>query len=280
MIASAREGLSLVRVSLVSVFLVSAALTSVPGSAFGSDGPDAAGPSSFAAPLGVSQESAQPDWQLPFEAGQSWKAGSRHNTNALDFGPTASGNKRVVAVAPGTVGEIRCDGGSYLTVAHSGGWKSGYYHLTNTQTELIGKWVEAGTYLGDAAQTLPCGGTSTFDHVHLTIWQNGQKYNVDGLTIGGFTQHAGSAAYHGTWTNSRGRTVVTNTGNAACCLTSTTSPAVPSDRSEFVEAADVNGDGLDDVVLRYFWANRTSVIRVVLGQEYEDRWMEGFNAEG
>lgn len=174
---------------------------------------------------------AAPVWQLPFENGQRWQAGSPHSTDfsALDFGPTSGNtNRRVVAAAAGTVYRIDCSGGSYLGIDHGSGWSSTYYHLVNQQMQLVGKAVQAGTYLGDAGQALPCGGSSTFNHVHLTVRKDGQPTPVSGFRFGNYVAHSSGSNYRGWWTDAAsGATVVTNNGAAACCLTSTTSPATP-----------------------------------------------------
>lgn len=173
---------------------------------------------------------AAPEWQLPFESGQRWAAGGPHSSlgtntatrGSLDFGPTrggTTGNTRVVTIAPGTVELFQCGGGrNYLQVDHGGGWESTYYHLKNEQRQLVGKTVPAGTYLGDVAQTLPCGGGSTFAHVHLTIRFNGTPVSVEGMTFGGYTVRSSGRDYSGTWSDGNGRTVLTATGGAACCL--------------------------------------------------------------
>lgn len=177
-----------------------------------------------------------PAWQLPFESGQRWQAGAPHTSGgngvgargALDFGPSGSSSRRVVSVAAGTVYRISCAGGSYLGVDHGNGWRSTYYHLTNYQFGLVGRTVSAGTYLGDAGQTVPCGGASTFAHVHLTIFQDGAVANVSGFTFGDYSVYAGGAEYYGFWNDARtGGRVLTVNGAATCCLSSTTRPGPP-----------------------------------------------------
>ncbi len=162
-----------------------------------------------------------PDWHLPWPVGESWKAGAPHGTNngSLDFGPSG-GVGDVTAVASGTVGWFQCEsGGKYLQIEHGDGWMSTYYHLAQIRTELIGEWVEAGTVVGVAAQAVPCGGRSTFPHVHLVTWHHGERQTADGLSIGGYTVHAGSRPYWGHWTDdTSGETVVVNEDGAACCL--------------------------------------------------------------
>lgn len=175
-----------------------------------------------------------PAWRLPFQNGQKWASGGPHRDSdgtawgALDFTPQGS-NKKVVAIAEGRVYRVTCPKGWFLGIDHGGGWRSEYYHLTNAQSKLIGQWVPAGAYLGDAGNTLPCGGSSNGAHVHMSILYgdppqpgNGLRpyYPVDGMRFGNYTVRAGKAVNQGTWkVTSTGKPVITNWG---CCLTSTT----------------------------------------------------------
>lgn len=174
-----------------------------------------------------------PTWRLPFAAGQRWAAGAPHTSlgtnsgarGSLDFGPSgrvAESAKKVYTIAAGSVYRFNCGGGrGYLGVNHADGWQSTYYHLKNEQTHLVGKTVPAGTYVGDVAQTLPCGGGSSFEHVHLTIRRNGQPVSVEGMSFGGYTVRSAGSDFWGTWHDAAGRTLVTARGGAACCLTAT-----------------------------------------------------------
>lgn len=161
------------------------------------------------------------DWHLPFPIGESWEAGAPHgeNLSALDFGP-ARGVGEVVAVASGRVGWFECQsGGRYLEIDHGDGYSSTYYHLVNIRTELIGHWVEAGTVVGEAGNAVPCGGRSTFAHVHLTLWHEGVRMSADGLMIRGYSVHAGDDEYYGHWKDAdTGQTILVNPGGAVCCL--------------------------------------------------------------
>lgn len=195
-----------------------------------------------------------PTWQLPFQSGQRWSAGGPHRDSdgtawgALDFSPGGTGtNKKIVAIAEGRVYRVTCPNGWFLGIDHGGGWRSEYYHLTNAQSSLIGQWVPAGAYLGDAGNTLPCGGSSNGPHVHLSILygdppQPGDGlrpyYPVDGMQFGNYTVTAGAAVNQGTWkVTSTGKTVFSNWG---CCLTSTT-PAPKSFTSS--PAPKISGTG-------------------------------------
>ncbi|GAA1753969.1 hypothetical protein GCM10009810_12260 [Nostocoides vanveenii] len=178
---------------------------------------------------------ATPLWQLPFENGQRWQAGAPHTSNgnnvgvrgSIDFGPVAGANSRVVAVAAGTVYKVTCSGGFYLGIDHGNGWRSTYYHLTNQQGGLVGQRVEAGTYLGDAGTATPCGGSATFNHVHLTILADGAASAVSGLQFGNYRVYSSGSDYYGYWNDLSGNRVVTNSGAAACCIVSSTLPGSP-----------------------------------------------------
>lgn len=168
-----------------------------------------------------------PTWRLPFASGQSWAAGAPHANSggtlgargALDFGPRAGADRRVLSIADGTVYRLQCAGGSYLGIQHANGWQSTYYHLVNYQEHLVGRFVPAGTYLGDVGRTVPCGGGATFDHVHLVIRRAGVPVSVEGMRFGGFTTRSAGTDYWGWWTNRAGQRVLTAPGGAACCLT-------------------------------------------------------------
>jgi murein DD-endopeptidase MepM/ murein hydrolase activator NlpD len=193
----------------------------------------------------------RPLFQLPFRWDETWQAGSPHadGSSALDFGPRRSGgNDDVVAAAAGTVQRVRCSGGSYPRVDHGGGWVTHYYHVVDVNWGLVGQRVLAGTRLGDAGNATPCGGRSTFPHVHWYVEHFGRRVSADGISIAGYTVHSGGRDYYGHWTDDgNGRTVVTNPGEAQCCLRSTTRPFHVPDRGVL---ADLDGDGRDDVVLR------------------------------
>ncbi len=179
-----------------------------------------------------------PLWKLPFELNMYWSSGGPHADSdgtargAVDFSPGSSPSRRVVSIAAGRVYQLLCPNGWFLGVDHGNGWKSEYYHLTNAQSGLIGSWIAGGTYLGEAGNTLPCGGSSNGPHVHLsilygTVPQPGPGvqrpyYPISGMRFGGYTVTAGAASFSGVWRNSSGATVITNWG---CCLYSTTTPS-------------------------------------------------------
>ncbi len=202
-------------------------------------------------PESAPEAAARPVFQLPFRWDQTWQAGSPHgdNNSALDFGPRRTGGiDDVVASAFGTMQRVTCSGGSYPRVDHGNGWVSHYYHVVNVNWSLVGRRVLAGTRLGDAGQAVPCGGRSTFRHVHFYVERHGRPVTANGVSMGGYTVHSAGSDYYGHWTrDGDGATVVRNPGEAQCCLRSTTRPFAVADQGVL---ADVNGDGRDDFVLR------------------------------
>ena len=200
----------------------------------------------------------QPVFRLPFAAGQRWGASGSHSDSdgihrgAIDLAPLSSSDKRVLSVAAGRVYRITCATGWFLGVDHGGGWLSEYYHLTSAQSGLIGNWVEAGTYLGTAGQTLPCGGTpGSTPHVHLSILNTlttvpdgkRQYVAVNGIQLDRYTLHDTTGAYNGTWRDLAGRTVLTSRG-VTCCLTATGPSPQPSGWASGLP--DTDGNGIDD----------------------------------
>ncbi|WP_299087379.1 S-layer homology domain-containing protein [uncultured Microbacterium sp.] len=165
-------------------------------------------------------------FDFPFEPGERWAAGGPHgglgssSWNSLDFGPSPGrpGSTRVVSIASGIVRWLACGSRGYLAVEHEGGWRSGYYHLVNPQTQLVGTRVEKGTYLGDVGSEVPCGGSSTFDHVHLQITYLGVPVPMNGFVIGGYTVYSSGSPYYGYWVDSSGQRVLTAPGGARCCI--------------------------------------------------------------
>ena len=211
----------------------------------------------------------RPYFQLPFQLGQKWKVGAPHSTtgtnvgarSSLDLGPTGT-NRKVVAIAAGTVYRVMCSGNSYLGVDHGNGWRSTYYHLTNPQTSLLGKHVSAGTYLGDAGRATPCGGTASFDHVHLTILKDGQPTAISGFLFGPYRVYSGGKDYYGYWNNLSGSRALTVSGLALLGLTSTTQ-AIAIDPTRWYTVkirhsgkyVDVRGAGIANgtILQQYSW---------------------------
>ncbi|GAB2697452.1 hypothetical protein BKA24_001032 [Microbacterium marinum] len=227
--------------------------------------------------LSVPAYGPQPVFRLPYAPGLRWGASGSHadsdgiHRGAVDFAPLSSSDKRVLTVAAGMVYRVRCGDGWFLGVDHGGGWMSEYYHLTSARSSLVGTWVEAGTRLGYAGQTLPCGGTpGAHPHVHLSILNSAvdvpsgkRKYvAVNGVQFDNYTLEDASGAYDGAWRNLAGTKVLTSRG-VTCCLRAssrvgpdpTWSPLLDTDGNgvdDYSEATahdtDLNSDGLPDIV--------------------------------
>lgn len=213
--------------------------------------------------LTVSAYGPQPVFRLPFSPRQRWGASGSHSDSdgihrgAIDFAPLSSADKKVRTVAAGVVYRVSCANGWFLGVDHGGGWMSEYYHLRNAKSSLIGKWVEAGTHIGDAGQTLPCGGTpGASAHVHLSILNDAtvvpsgkRKYvAVSGIQFDNFVLRDSSGAYNGVWRNLSGGTVLTSRG-VRCCLTASSRVGPASTAS----LPDTNGNGIDDYSEATVW---------------------------
>ncbi|MGO1054420.1 M23 family metallopeptidase [Crossiella sp. CA198] len=176
------------------------------------------------APAAVAAPLADPVLSLPFATGQHTYSAGVHSDNgqsgvknAIDFSPN-DGIAR--SAAAGTVRMQRCSGGDWVTVDHSDGWRTGYYHLEGIQVQ-DGQSVSAGTPLGRTGNALPCGGSSSGAHVHFTLWQlnaapsvsadwSGLSYDevstrvadevgvpVDGKVLGAWRFRAGAQQYSG-----------------------------------------------------------------------------------
>ncbi len=211
----------------------------------------------------LTSPSPQPVFRFPFAPGSRWGVSGSHadsdgiHRGAIDFAPLSSSDRAVRAVASGTVYRVTCGSGWFLGIDHGGGWASEYYHLTNAQSSLVGSWVEAGTYLGTAGQTLPCGGTpGNSAHVHLSILNTRtvvpsgkrQYVPVHGVQFDNYVHRDLSGAYNGVWRNLSGKVVVTARG-VTCCLTAR-SRVGPTGGST---ALDSNGNGIPDITEVTAW---------------------------
>lgn len=164
--------------------------------------------------------------QLPFPVGETWWSNGPHADsgtvrNSVDFGVNATRN--VVAAGAGVVSSVsNCGGGGVqVTIDHTGalsGWKTRYWHLSSNAVNP-GAHVSAGQVIGKTG--LGCGANG-FNHVHFSVWRNGQPLDLNGLNIGGHTLHSKSYNYGGYWTrNSDGAKVAEDSnGNSRCCLKS------------------------------------------------------------
>ncbi len=199
----------------------------------------------------------QPVFHFPWAPGKRWGASGPHADSdgiyqgAIDFAPLGSSTTVVRAIAAGRVYRVSCAGGWFLGIDHGGGWMSEYYHLREAKSGLVGSWVEAGTALGLAGQTLPCGGTpGDSKHVHLSILNEvvdvpsgkRQYIPVSGVQFDRFELYDTSGSYNGVWRDMSGATVLTSR-RVTCCLTASTRIGPSSPKAVL---PDVNGNGIDD----------------------------------
>lgn len=125
-----------------------------------------AGPASAAAPT----PGTGPDYEVPFQCGESWVGSSRSNhspsSRAIDFNRTNGLNMPVVASAPGVVTKVTNLGsrsyGRYIFIDHGGSRYTVYAHL-NAQFVTVGQRVDQGQTIGLLGST----GGSTGPHLHF-----------------------------------------------------------------------------------------------------------------
>jgi hypothetical protein len=157
---------------------------------------------------------AQPEFQLPFSAGEVWALTGGPHTGwgqgepwaALDFAPGEGkgcfGSKLwVTAIADGDV--VRTDTGLVvLDLDGDGdertGWVIFYLHVGKTDRARVGDHLVAGQPVGHPSCE---GGSSTGTHVHIARKFNGEWIEAAGLmpfVMEGWTPYEGGAPYVGT----------------------------------------------------------------------------------
>ncbi len=111
----------------------------------------------------------RPTFQLPFPCGQVWAGQTRTNhspTRSVDFNRSNDIGDTVVAAAGGTVTRVANEGntsyGRWIEIAHSGGWRTRYAHLSS-QSVHVGQNVRRGQKIGNVGST----GGSTGPHLHF-----------------------------------------------------------------------------------------------------------------
>lgn len=128
----------------------------------------------------------KPLFQLPFPCGQVWAGQTRTNHSpqrSVDFNRSNDLGDTVVASAGGTVTRVGNEGnvsyGRWVEIAHSGGWRTRYAHLS-TQTVSVGQNVARGQKIGTVGST----GGSTGPHLHYEQRLNGAAVSAtfDGRT--------------------------------------------------------------------------------------------------
>lgn len=140
---------------------------------------------------------------LPWPQGVAWWMGGGPHGFSGESRPFSSidfngGDGRVLSAGPGKVYKSCVSGRSALVkVVHPNGYSTTYYHMFNLTTLADGSNVQTGTYLGNIGNELPCGGSSSGAHVHLSLLRGNTHISVHGMTIGGWTFFEGAQAYGG-----------------------------------------------------------------------------------
>lgn len=200
---------------------------------------------------------AQPEFRLPFSAGEVWALTGGPHTGwgqgepwaALDFAPGEGhgcfGSKLfVTALADGTV--VRIDTGEVLLDLDGDGdertgWVIFYLHLGKTDRARIGDHLLAGQPVGHPSCE---GGETTGTHVHIARKFNGEWIDAAGslpFVLEGWTPVEGGAPYMGTLTR-LGYTVRACTcSDAASALTSEMAAVpLPTPDAQATEATSNN----------------------------------------
>jgi murein DD-endopeptidase MepM/ murein hydrolase activator NlpD len=140
------------------------------------------------------------DMQFPWSSNLSGSFGGAHADDggsgalsSLDFN-VDSGS--VVVASSG--GRVKKHSSCYVEVVHSGGFSTGYYHLTNIRVAdgaSVGRNAAIANYASTKSQALCEGGSWTGPHVHWTLLSSGNPVSLSGRTISGWTVHPGNFSY-------------------------------------------------------------------------------------
>ncbi|MCL5429825.1 MAG: LysM peptidoglycan-binding domain-containing protein [Chloroflexi bacterium] len=192
---------------------------------------------------------AQPEFRLPFSAGEVWAFTGGPHTGwgqgepwaALDFAPGEgkgcfSSNLWAIALADGTV--IRTDVGiAVLDLDGDGdertGWVIFYLHVSKNGRAQVGDTLLAGQPVGRPSCE---GGSSTGTHVHIARKYNGEWIEAAGalpFVMEGWTPMEGGAPYAGLLTRMGYQVRACACSDAASAITSAAA-AVPLSAPEVV----------------------------------------------
>lgn len=117
-------------------------------------------------------------------------SGYRRMHQGTDF--AAPSGTPVFSAADGVVIEARRWGGygNWVRVRHTGGWETGYAHLSRFARGLRpGQRVSQGQVIAYVGST----GASTGPHLHYELWRNGQRTNPHGARVPQGTILSGAA---------------------------------------------------------------------------------------
>ncbi|HEY4146384.1 M23 family metallopeptidase [Pinirhizobacter sp.] len=161
---------------------------------------------------------------LPWPVNQGWQmtagihgdSGSSRPFNSVDL--WSSNGRVLVPTAGNYYVTCRARGSALVHILHDNGYETTYYHMENMANIADGTRVETGTFLGYVGNALPCGGSSSGAHVHMSLKYNGRATPLDGSVLGGWTFHESWFPYQGYLSrgnqriNPGSRTLVTNYG--------------------------------------------------------------------
>ena len=184
-------------------------------------------------PAQAAASGSRPAFQMPFRCGDRWQAFTRSGHTAVDWNKGSGSDDLglpVTAAAPGIAdAKYHSQLGYYVDIDHGSGWVTRYAHLL-AEDRPSGP-VTAGEMIGRVGSS----GSSSAPHLH---WE--QRYNdvqQSDLTVNGSSVVADGRTY-----------------TSRNCLR----------RDPFL-TGDVDGDGADDLVTRFVYADGTSAVRVIAG---------------
>lgn len=144
------------------------------------------------------------NFALPWKAGQTWTmtggphpdsgVGSARPWSAIDlaYGP---GVGTVRAAESGVVWRSS-DCPNFVRVDHTGGYRTGYYHLVSEQVSN-GQTIIRGDPLGSEGMGVGCGGYTTGPHVHFSLRYFDTRINIGGNEFAGWEVIDGNSPYSG-----------------------------------------------------------------------------------
>ncbi|MBD1557790.1 M23 family metallopeptidase [Vibrio sp. S9_S30] len=143
---------------------------------------------------------------FPWPSGSVWRSSGAHSFSgfeypysSLDFsnskGGWGSDTPWVQASHGGTVTRhSRCN----ITVTHSSGYATNYYHMDNLQYNT-GDNIAAGAWLGRYANNISTalceGGHSSAPHLHWSLLRNGRYISLQDMYISGYRVNVGNRNY-------------------------------------------------------------------------------------
>ena len=152
-----------------------------------------------------------PAFDLPFNHQQAWFFNGVHTWTGDDDGTAMSSiditrgwgsnwgsdtnDDWVVAAHDGV---ITVFSSCYIRITHESGWATDYYHLDNP-LYITGTEVQAGqliaNYANNLAQATCQGGHSSGPHVHFSLLQDGERFDLDGIKFSKWAVHSGDLSY-------------------------------------------------------------------------------------